>query len=87
MIPLIYILIGYAVFALFGGLFLLFNMYHIAHFGLQAVPTIVILVAYFAVFVFVIGISLIALSTFNWTAEIPFSAIYEARDTGMFFGL
>lgn len=66
--PLWYLLLPYAIVVLGTGIFLFFNLYHIAVFGIQASSTTFLLVLYTISYAAVLVASVIFLSSYDWSA-------------------
>lgn len=81
--PLWYVLLPYALVLLGTGLFMFFNLYHVAKFGLQSFSTTALLLLYLIGYLVVIAFSVSMLSGFDWNATITMSDIFPfAGDSG-----
>lgn len=78
MFPLWYLLVPYGIFLLFMALFVFFNLYHIASFGLQSAKTTVVLVAYMAGFLGILWLSYITLADVSWKETVDLRTIIHA---------
>lgn len=81
MIPLTPLLYFFLACAGFAALFLFFNLYHVAKFGLECFSTYVILTTYTAAFVVVIGVAIYGLAFIDW------SQTFESYEIFPFLGL
>lgn len=79
--PLWYLLIIYAVFVLVAGVFVFFNVFHIAKFGLQNTKTTIVLSVYVVGYIGALVLSLAILSTFDWSAMIDMSQLFPGGST------
>ena len=86
MFPLWYLLVIYALFALLAVLFWIFNLAHIAKFGLQIAETVFVIGLYFVVFFLVLGGTIIYLSDFDWNTTIMTSDMFKIN-LNTFFAL
>lgn len=82
MFPLWYLLIPYFVVILLAGLFVFFNVYHIAKFGLQSGLSMLVIGIYVISFLAVVTLSFGALSTFNWDSTVDFSGLLRTSVSG-----
>lgn len=83
-----YLLIPYALVLLGGSLFMFFNLYHVAKFGLQSFQTTMLLTMYLLSYLIVLGISAALISSFDWSAQVPFLEIFPfATGSSATFGL
>lgn len=74
-IPFWYALIPYALVLLGTGLFMFFNIYHVAKFGLQSFSTTVLIILYFIGYFAVLAFSASILSGYDWSANVTLSDI------------
>lgn len=88
-VPLWYLLIPYAVVLLGTTIFLFFNVYHVAKFGLQAFSTTALLVLYLLSYAAVLGGSALLINQFDWGSEVslldilPFTSSDTSSSTGL----
>lgn len=75
MFPIIYLLFVYAFFALLALLFLFFNVYHMAKFGLQSGKTYFLLALYLGSFMSLLIFSLLLVVQIDWSREIAISEL------------
>ncbi len=73
--PLWYALIPYVVVLLGTTVFMFFNVYHIAKFGLQSFGTTALVLAYLIVYLAVLSFSASLLVGFDWQATVLLSDI------------
>lgn len=69
-IPLWYLLIPFGLVLLGTTIFLFFNLYHVAKFGLKSASTTTLLIAYVLSYVVVLGVSAALIGSFDWSAEV-----------------
>ena len=79
--PLWYLLIVYALFVLVSGVFVFFNVFHIAKFGLQSTKTSLVLGVYVVGYIGALVLSLAILSTFDWSTMIDMSQLLPGGST------
>lgn len=77
MLPLWYLLVPYAIFLAFATLFVFFNLYHIASFGLQSIKTTLVFLAYLFSYVAVVWISLSLLANIPWKESVDLHTIIQ----------
>lgn len=75
MFPIIYLLFVYAFFTLLTLLFLFFNVYHMAKFGLQSGKTYFFLALYVGSFMSLLAFSLLLIVQIDWSREIAVSEL------------
>lgn len=73
--PLWYMLLPYALVLLGTGLFMFFNVYHIAKFGLQSFSTTALVLAYLIAYIAVLAFSAWLLSGYDWNGIVTLSDI------------
>ena len=72
-IPLWIFLAIYGVFFLVCSLFVFFNFYHIARFGLQSTKTAIVLAIYTISFAIIVLVQINFLLTIDWTETVTFN--------------
>lgn len=82
MFPLWYLLAPYAVVVAVTGLFVFFNVYHIAKFGLQSVTSSIVIAAYTMSFIAVLMLSLSAISSYDWSTTVDLSTLLRFSISG-----
>lgn len=83
-----YLLVPYALVLLGSSLFVFFNLYHVAKFGLQSVQTTLLLSAYFISYLIILGVSAMLIASYQWNVEVPFLEVFPfATGSSTTFGL
>ena len=77
MIPMWVFLLPYVLFFFLGFLFLIFNIFHVARFGLQSTQTTVVLTIYLVSFFVVAIFSVMLVFSEDWSGEIDPTEIFE----------
>lgn len=77
-----YFLIPYAFFVALGLLFLIFNLFHVAKFGIQSAKTSAVLASYVVAFIIVGITSVLLVFTYTWNGEFEAGAFFETNLTG-----
>lgn len=75
--PLWIMLIPYAIAVFCALIFVFFNIYHIASFGLQSTKTTMIIGVYILSYLFVMIISLSLIATVDWSADITLQEVIQ----------
>ncbi|MFA5947224.1 MAG: hypothetical protein WC813_04370 [Patescibacteria group bacterium] len=79
--PVAYFLIPFVILALIAGLFLFFNVYHILKFGIESTSTFALVTIYVIGFAFLLLISMLLLSGYNWNQQIDPAAILHLNNS------
>lgn len=82
MIPSWYLLIIYGIFAFLGFAFLLFNVFHVARFGLQSTKTTAVLAIYILSFLLVSIGSVFIVFSYDWSEPLHFDALLKTGLSG-----
>lgn len=82
MFPLWYLLAPYVLIVAIAGLFVFFNVYHVAKFGLQSGLSLLVIAGYTLSFLAVVTISFGLLSTFDWSSTIDLTSLFRFSVTG-----
>ena len=77
--PVIYLLVPFGLVILLTTLFVMFNFFHIAHFGLQGTKSAIVLGSYILLYLLVLIFVLQILSMFDWTQTINFPNLFSFR--------
>lgn len=86
--PLWYILIPLLAIVLFAGLFLFFNLFHLARYAVDATRTYVLMGAYVGSFVLVLCFTAYLLLPFDWTSEVSLSDLIPfSNENSEIYGL
>lgn len=87
--PLWYLLIPYALATLGTGIFMFFNVYHVAKFGLQSVSTTVLILMYILLYLAILAWSATAILSYDWTMQVMLSDIipFSTGGASSSFGL
>lgn len=85
--PLWYFLVPLAFVFLVTSVYLFFNVYHVAKFGLQSMLTRLVILGYIASYLAILLISAGMLSSFDWTATINVGDIIPLSTDNARFGL
>ncbi len=78
--PLWYALLPYALVVLGTGIFLFFNVYHVAKFGVQSVSTTLLVLTYILGYLAVLVFSASVLAGYDWSAAVTWSDIFPFSD-------
>ncbi|MBU0614099.1 hypothetical protein KJ766_02310 [Patescibacteria group bacterium] len=76
-IPIVFLLIPFGLMTLVATVFVMFNVFHIAHFGLQSTKTTVILMLYLFGFLATLSICFLILNQFDWSQTINVPNIFD----------
>lgn len=85
--PLWYFLIPYAVVLLGTGIFMFFNIYHIAKFGIESFTTTVVLLFYVLMYLGVLVFSAALIGAYNWSATVALSDVLPFVGTNVHLSL
>lgn len=86
--PLWYLLVPYALAMLGTGIFMFFNVYHVAKFGVQSLGTTALVLAYFLGYIFVLALSAWLINGYDWSAGVALTDIFPfAGGNSSGFGL
>ncbi|MFA6521979.1 MAG: hypothetical protein WCT24_00035 [Patescibacteria group bacterium] len=78
-LPVLYLLIPFGLVILLTTLFVMFNFFHIAHFGLQGTKTALVLVGYIAIYVCALMFVFQILSSFDWSQTIVLPDLFSFK--------
>lgn len=73
--PLWYALLPYALVLLGTSIFMFFNLYHVAKFGVQSFGTTALLLTYLIGYIAVLAFSAVLISGYDWSAAVTLSDI------------
>lgn len=85
--PLWYLLIPLAFVFLATSIFLFFNVYHVAKFGLQSMVTRLVVVGYLASYLVVLVVAYGLLASFDWSSTISITDVIPLSSDNTRFGL
>ncbi len=79
-IPIVFLLIPFGIVVLISTVFVMFNFFHVAHFGLQSTKTAIVLAVYLFGFSAVIILCYLILANFDWTQTIEITNIFYPKN-------
>ncbi|MBI1908496.1 hypothetical protein HYS28_03750 [Candidatus Uhrbacteria bacterium] len=74
--PLWYLLVPFGVVVLGSTLFMFFNLYHVAKFGIQSVQTTMLLIVYLLSYLVALAVAVALVGSYEWSAEVLFLDIF-----------
>jgi len=83
--PIIYFLIPYALFVLVFVTFSVFNIYHLLRYGIYNFNLYILSVVYLAGTIFILGASIIILTSFDWSILFSVDTVLGSADQTQYF--